>query len=105
MPSPTPAEPTSALPLARRQGDTLFELRAAVDDYELRGQPARAALIDAASRIPAASTWPEPRPGQPLGGFPTNLGRDPVAPETRSDPVEEIPHVSNRYPLPAGEIL
>ena len=37
----------------------LFELRAALDDFELRGEPARAALVDAASRVPADSGWPE----------------------------------------------
>ena len=45
--------------LARRQGAPLFELRAALDDYDLRGAPARAALTDAASRIPANSPLPE----------------------------------------------
>ena len=45
--------------LACRQGATLFELRSALDDFELRGQPARAALVDAASRIPTISAWPE----------------------------------------------
>jgi class 3 adenylate cyclase len=49
----------AALELAHRQGATLFELRAALDDYELRGQPARAALIDASSRIPNNNAWPE----------------------------------------------
>jgi class 3 adenylate cyclase len=53
------ADNTAALALARRQGATLFELRAALDDYELRGQPARAALIDAASRIPTKNASPE----------------------------------------------
>jgi hypothetical protein len=53
------ADIAAALELARRQGVTLFELRAALDDYELLGQPARAALIDAASRIPANNAWPE----------------------------------------------
>ena len=53
------ADLAAALDLARRQGATLFELRAALDDFELRGQPARAALIDAAGRIPADSGWPE----------------------------------------------
>ena len=48
-----------ALKLARRQGAALFELRAALDDDELRGQPARAALIDVASRIPVNNAWPE----------------------------------------------
>jgi class 3 adenylate cyclase/tetratricopeptide (TPR) repeat protein len=54
------AEIKRALELARRQGATLFELRAALDDFELRGQPARASLIDTASRIPANNNaWPE----------------------------------------------
>ena len=44
-----------ALELVRRQGSTFFELRAAVDDFDLRGEPARAALVDAASRIPTDS--------------------------------------------------
>ena len=49
----------AARALARRQGATLFELRAALDDYELRGDPARAELIDAVSRIPTKNAWPE----------------------------------------------
>jgi tetratricopeptide (TPR) repeat protein len=49
----------AALALARHQGATLFELRAALDDFELRGEAARAALIDAASRFPAHSPLPE----------------------------------------------
>ena len=53
------ADIAAALELARRQGATLFELRAALDDYELRGEPARAALADAASRIPTDSALPE----------------------------------------------
>ena len=53
------ADLAAALDLARRQGATLFELRAALEDFELRGQPARAALIDAAGRIPTNNTWPE----------------------------------------------
>ena len=56
----------AALELARRQGATLFELRAALDDFELRGQPARAALIDVVSRIPANNAWPELARAQPL---------------------------------------
>jgi hypothetical protein len=58
-PAARDAEINAALELARRQGATLFELRAALDDFELRGQPARAALIDAASRIPTNNAWPE----------------------------------------------
>lgn len=49
----------AALELARRQGATLFELRAALDDFELRGEPASAAVADAAKRIPADNAWPE----------------------------------------------
>ena len=33
---------------------------AALDDYELRGQSAGAALTDSASRIRANNAWPEP---------------------------------------------
>ena len=53
-PTPTqrPAEPTSPPPSPA----TVFELRAALDDFELRGH---AALIDAARRIPANNAWPE----------------------------------------------
>jgi class 3 adenylate cyclase/tetratricopeptide (TPR) repeat protein len=53
------ADTAAALALARRQGADLFELRAAVDDFELRGQPARAALIALVSRFPTNSAWPE----------------------------------------------
>jgi class 3 adenylate cyclase/tetratricopeptide (TPR) repeat protein len=53
------ADLDAALTLARRQGAPLFELRAALDDFELRGEPARAALVDAAGHVPADSGWPE----------------------------------------------
>ena len=53
------ADITAALELARRQGATLFELRAALDDFELRGNPAAAAVAVAAKRIPANDEWPE----------------------------------------------
>ena len=53
------ADVSAAVDLARRQGATLFELRAALDDFELRGQPAGAALADAVSRFPADSAFPE----------------------------------------------
>jgi hypothetical protein len=49
----------AARDLARRQGAPLFELRAALDDFELRGQPARGAVIDAASRLVSDSPLPE----------------------------------------------
>jgi len=53
------ADINAALELARRQAATLFEFRAALDDFELHGQPARAALVDVASRIPTNNAWPE----------------------------------------------
>ena len=53
------ADIAAARELARRQGATLFELRAALDDFELRGEPARAALVDAARRMPTDSAFPE----------------------------------------------
>ncbi len=53
------ADITAAFELAHRQGATLFELRAALDDFELRGEPARATLVDAVSRIPSNNAWPE----------------------------------------------
>jgi class 3 adenylate cyclase/tetratricopeptide (TPR) repeat protein len=49
----------AALELARRQGASVFELRAALDDFELRGEPAAAAIAQAAKRIPADYAWPE----------------------------------------------
>ena len=52
------ADLADSVELARRQGATLFELRAALDDYELRGEPARASVVDAVSRVPANSAFP-----------------------------------------------
>lgn len=49
------ADIEGALDLARRQGAKLFELRAALDDFDLRGEPARAALVAAVGRLPAQS--------------------------------------------------
>lgn len=49
----------AALDLARRQGAPLFELRAALDDFELRGLPAWEALNSAASRLVSDSPLPE----------------------------------------------
>jgi class 3 adenylate cyclase/tetratricopeptide (TPR) repeat protein len=53
------ADLTASVALARRQGAHLFGLRAALDDFELRGQPARAALVEAIDRMPTDSGWPE----------------------------------------------
>jgi hypothetical protein len=49
----------AARELARRQGVPLFELRAALDDFELRGGPARSYLVDAVKRMPDDSRLPE----------------------------------------------
>jgi hypothetical protein len=49
----------AARDLARRQGFTLLELRAALDDFELCGEPARDALVDVVGRMPAAGGAPE----------------------------------------------
>jgi hypothetical protein len=49
----------AARELARRQGVPLFELRAALDDFELRGGPARSDFVDAIKRMPADSQLPE----------------------------------------------
>jgi tetratricopeptide (TPR) repeat protein len=48
-----------AVELARRQGAPLFELRAALDDFDLRGEPARADLAVAVGRMPVDSALPE----------------------------------------------
>ena len=57
----------AALALARRQGATLFELRAALDDFELRGEPARAALSRCGRPLPRGQQVAGTRagPGQP----------------------------------------
>ena len=49
----------AAIELARTQGAFVLELRAAADDFELGGEPARGALVDALSRFPAEQSWPE----------------------------------------------
>jgi len=49
----------AALTLARRQGARLFELRSALDDFELRGELARGALVAAVSRVPPDRAMPE----------------------------------------------
>jgi hypothetical protein len=49
----------AAIKLARTQGAFVLELRAAADDFELVGEPARGALSDALSRFPSEQSWPE----------------------------------------------
>jgi hypothetical protein len=53
------ADLQSALDLARGQGAPVFVLRAALDDYRLRGEAARQSVIDAVRQFPADSDWPE----------------------------------------------
>ncbi len=53
------ADLAAAIELARRQDAPLFELRAAIDDFDLRGEDARAGLAAAADRLPADSALPE----------------------------------------------
>ncbi len=53
------ADLAAAIALARQQGAPLYELRAALDDFELRGQTVRAALVDVVDRVPADSPLPE----------------------------------------------
>ena len=64
VPTPIPtlrraADLAAAIKLARRQDAPLFELRAALDDYELRGDSARAVLSEAADRLTTDSALPE----------------------------------------------
>jgi class 3 adenylate cyclase/tetratricopeptide (TPR) repeat protein len=49
----------AAIELAQTQGAPVFELRAAAEDFELVGEPARSALVDALGRFAADQTWPE----------------------------------------------
>jgi class 3 adenylate cyclase/tetratricopeptide (TPR) repeat protein len=49
----------AAIELARQQHAAIFELRAAADDLELRGEAARQGLQDAILRFGDHSTWPE----------------------------------------------
>jgi class 3 adenylate cyclase len=59
-PAARQAEINAVLALARRQTATLFELRAALDDFDFRGgDEASAAVVDVLARIPADSDWPD----------------------------------------------
>ncbi len=53
------ADFAAAMKLARRQDTPLIELRAAIDDFELRGDAARAGLAAVGARLPADSALPE----------------------------------------------
>ena len=59
-PTPTPTStPRRRLSHRPPTGPPLFELRAAIHDFESRGQPARAALIDTVRVLPADNVLPE----------------------------------------------
>jgi class 3 adenylate cyclase len=49
----------AAIQLARQQHAAIFELRAAADYFQLRGEPARQELRDSVLGFPDGSTWPE----------------------------------------------
>ena len=59
----------AALALARREGAYLFELRAALDDFEQRGDIARPAVAAAMSRMPTESALPEMARAREVLGF------------------------------------
>jgi hypothetical protein len=48
-----------AIELAQEQGALIYELRAALDDVELVGQPALAELNGVLARFPSGHDWPE----------------------------------------------
>jgi class 3 adenylate cyclase/tetratricopeptide (TPR) repeat protein len=49
----------AAIETARGQQAPIFELRAAIDDFELHGERSRNTLSDAISRFPDDSEWPD----------------------------------------------
>ena len=49
----------AAIETAREQQAHVFELRAAIDHFELHGEPSKNVLTDAISRFPADSEWPD----------------------------------------------
>jgi tetratricopeptide (TPR) repeat protein len=53
------ADLRAAIDTARQQAASIFELRAAVDDFELHGESAKGTLADVVSRFPAESDWPQ----------------------------------------------
>jgi len=53
------ADLVAAFELAVKQGTPVFALRAALDDFRLRGEAARGLVDKAVAMFPAGSTWPE----------------------------------------------
>jgi class 3 adenylate cyclase/tetratricopeptide (TPR) repeat protein len=89
-PTAREADVDAAIQLARRQGATLFELRAALDDHELRGEPARSALMSVVTRMPTDSALPE------MARARDALGLTDPAPEA-GRPLIQRPHLNRRY--------
>jgi class 3 adenylate cyclase len=58
-PDKAAADLAAAIELARRQDNPLFELRAALDDFEMRGEQASEALASAAELFDTDSVMPE----------------------------------------------
>jgi hypothetical protein len=53
------ADVDAAIETARRQGATIFMLRAAMDDYRSRGESGRPSVVAAVARFRSDSAWPE----------------------------------------------
>jgi hypothetical protein len=58
----------AAIDTARQQSASIFELRSAIDAFELHGESSKATLIEAISRLPLDSDWPELRRARTLLG-------------------------------------
>jgi hypothetical protein len=57
---------TAAYDLARKQGAPVFALRAALDDYQLRGEPALGRVAEAVAMFAPNSSWPDLDRGRDL---------------------------------------
>jgi class 3 adenylate cyclase/tetratricopeptide (TPR) repeat protein len=62
------ADLRAAIDTARVQSASIFELRAAIDAFELHGESSKETLIEAISRFPLESGWPELRRARALLG-------------------------------------
>jgi class 3 adenylate cyclase/tetratricopeptide (TPR) repeat protein len=62
------ADLRAAIDTARQQSASIFELRAAIDAFELHGESSKETLIEAISRFPLESGWPELRRARTLLG-------------------------------------
>jgi class 3 adenylate cyclase/tetratricopeptide (TPR) repeat protein len=58
----------AAIDTARQQSASIFELRSAIDAFDLHGESSRQTLIEAISRFPPDSDWPELRRARTLLG-------------------------------------